>query len=349
MIQETVDHLYVNSTRTDKLKVDFDFSFPNIACNLLALDAIDETGIPQKEVTHEIYKHKLNSLGMKDGAPVLHRYLGNTLQTEKDLERHGKAIDQIAEPTAIPLGGCGNCYGAGSSGECCNTCDEVKLAYERMGWKFIQSGISQCASENAKINLRDQFAEDGGCQLYGHLELNKAIGGHFHIAPHKQNKPFGADPGLVTLWDLISFTFEQFNMTHTINSLSFGDQFPGIHSPLDGQIRKLEDTHGMYQYYVKVVPTRYKGLNKKEIESNQYSVTEHMRHLSPGSGKGLPGLYFFYEVSPVQAIFEEKRKGNFLSFVKNVCAIVGGAYTVMGIVDSLIGFTSKYFIKDLMR
>ena len=48
-----VDHLYVNSTRTDKLRIDFDFSFPQIACNLLALDAIDEAGIPQKDVVHE--------------------------------------------------------------------------------------------------------------------------------------------------------------------------------------------------------------------------------------------------------------------------------------------------------
>ena len=29
------------------------------------MDAIDETGIPQKDVVHEIYKHKLNALGIK--------------------------------------------------------------------------------------------------------------------------------------------------------------------------------------------------------------------------------------------------------------------------------------------
>ena len=344
-----MDHLYVNSTRTDRLKVNFDFSFPNIACNLLGVDAIDETGIPQRDVIHEIYKHKLNAFGEKDGSPMRQNSLGGTLQTEQDLQKHGERTALISQPTPPPVDACGNCYGAGSDGQCCNTCEDVRRAYERVGWKFVQSGISQCASENAMINKRDQFAEDGGCQLYGHLELNKAIGGHFHIAPHKQSKSDGPDSGLLSLLDLIYLTFEQFNMTHTINSLSFGDQFPGINSPLDGQVRKLEDTHGMYQYYVKVVPTRYKGLNAKEIESNQYSVTEHMRHLSPGSGKGLPGLYFYYEVSPVQAVFEERRKSNFLSFVKNVCAIVGGAYTVMGIVDVMVGFTSKYFLKDLMR
>jgi hypothetical protein len=109
----------------------------------------------------------------------------------------------------------------------------------------------------------------------------------------------------------------------------------------------------MYQYYVKIVPTRYKGLNKKEIESNQYSVTEHMRHLSPGSGKGLPGLYFYYEISPVQAEFEEKRRGSFFSFITNVCALVGGAFSVMGIVEVFVcWFATKWlasYSPDLIR
>ena len=121
----------------------------------------------------------------------------------------------------------------------------------------------------------------------------------------------------------------------------------GIKSPLDGQTRKIEDTHGMYQYYLKIVPTKYRylsgtfiwyitcsRLNKsyltgEEIQTNQYSVTEHLRHLAINSGRyvnsylrnfmdicqfnkvfrrGLPGVYFNYEVAPVQAVFEEKKK-----------------------------------------
>ena len=58
--------------------------------------------------------------------------------------------------------------------------------------------------------------------------------------------------GFFNLLDLIAFTFDQFNISHTINSLSFGDNFPGIKSPLDGESRIVEDTHGMYQYYIKV-------------------------------------------------------------------------------------------------
>lgn len=80
---------------------------------------------------------------------------------------------------------------------------------------------------------------------------------------------------------------------------------------LDGQSRVIKDGYGMYQYYfqvcsqtvacivllpsygraqlallLQVVPTRYRFLNGTTIETNQYSVTEHLRHVNPGSGRG---------------------------------------------------------------
>jgi hypothetical protein len=167
-----------------------------------------------------------------------------------------------------------------------------------------------------------------------------ASSGNFHIAPHKKlhsgNNALGQQQqGLFNLMDLISFTFDQFNITHTVNSLSFGDNFPGIASPLDGTSKTVEDTHAMYQYYIKVVPTRYKKFNGQVIQSNQYSVTEHKSHLAPGSGRGLPGIYFYYEVSPIQALFEENR-GGFRSFVTSICAIAGGVFSLMRLVDILL-------------
>ena len=64
-----MDHLYVNTTRASKLKVDFDISFHDIPCNILSLDAFDDTGSPQKDAIHEIYKHRLSTLGEKQGFP----------------------------------------------------------------------------------------------------------------------------------------------------------------------------------------------------------------------------------------------------------------------------------------
>ena len=47
-------------------------------------------------------------------------------------------------------------------------------------------------------------------------------------------------------------TFEQFNMTHTVHKIRFGDEFPGNKNQLDGENRVIADGYGMYQYYFKV-------------------------------------------------------------------------------------------------
>jgi hypothetical protein len=251
--QETVDHLYVNTTRSSKLKIDFDFSFPEVPCNILSVDAFDDGGFPQSEAIHEIYKHRLTPSGEKFGIAE-RETLGNTLQTEEQLENLAKElIDGETVVVKEKIGACGNCYGAGVAGQCCSTCQDVKDAYTRVGWHMKPQGIVQCISEAFQTNIKDQFADDGGCQVFGSLELNKGSG-HFHVAPHKKiHEGGGMASGLFNLMDLISFTFDQFNITHTINSLSFGENFPGITSPLDGQVRIVHDTHGMYQYYIKVL------------------------------------------------------------------------------------------------
>ena len=341
---DTIDYLYVsNSKPSEKLRVSFDLTFPNIACNLLTMDVVDEMGLAQHDAVHHIYKHRLSSSGEKIGEKEKQASLGEATRTEEEIEAMAKASNlKLIPDSPSDANGCGDCHGAAPETKCCNTCEDVKIAYSIKGWKFKPQDVAQCAREAYLDNLRSQFAEVGGCQVYGNLELARGSG-QFHIAPHKSFTTNGATSGQVHLLDLLTFQFSQFNITHTINSLNFGDQFPGVQSPLDGETRVVKDTHGMHQYYVKVVPTRYKELGKEEISSNQYSVTEHLRHLSPGSGRGLPGVYFYYETSPVQAVFEEVRGGGrgFLRLLTNICAIVGGTFTVMGLVDQAIQLISK--------
>lgn len=212
------------------------------------------------------------------------------------------------------------------------------------------------------MTLKEAQSEDGGCQVYGRLSLNR-VSGHFHIAPHRKLRDQPANKnaalnglpggGIFSLLDLISFTFDQFNVSHTVNSLSFGEHFPGIKSPLDGQTRNVLDTHGMHQYYIKVVPTRFVppatgGLQwKEEVQSNQYSVTEHMSHLAPGSGRGLPGVYFYYEVSPITARIEHRTRP-MLGFVTSLCALVGGAFSLMGLVDLMLTALFHYTKRSIL-
>ena len=61
--------------------------------------------------------------------------------------------------------------------------------------------------------------------------------------------------------------------------------------------------------------------------------------------RGLPGVFFFYDLSPIMVTFQEK-KNSFLHFVTGLCAIVGGVFTVTGLVDSTI-YTGQRIAKKI--
>ena len=52
-------------------------------------------------------------------------------------------------------------------------------------------------------------------------------------------------------------------------------------------------------------------------------------------GRGVPGVFFFYEVSALHVEFEEARKG-WIRFFTSVCAVVGGVFSVAGVLDRML-------------
>ena len=63
----------------------------------------------------------------------------------------------------------------------------------------------------------------------------------------------------------------------------------------------------MYNYFIKIVPTMYQKSNGKEIHTNQFSVTRHKKMLD-GRERGMPGLFFTYEISPLMVKFSEQQR-----------------------------------------
>ena len=57
-----------------------------------------------------------------------------------------------------------------------------------------------------------------------------------------------------------------------------------------------------------------------------------MRHVNPGSGRGLPGLFFFYEVSPLHVSTKQVTNG-WMRFFTWISAVVGGCFVVMSLID----------------
>lgn len=335
---ETRDRLFVNSSHGASLNVRFEIEFPRAPCDLLAVDANDKAGLPLEGVKQVVVKTRLDRNGrrIKDaGRDAVHQ-LGGTATDEAHLEAGGAARGKEGEAA------CGDCYGAQDDAmPCCATCDDVRAQYRKRGWTFQQHVVSQCAGD---ILARPPGDEGDGCVIRGTLEL-PAVEGNFHIAPGRHLSA-GAFNGL----DVVQLTFDRFNVSHVVKSLAFGPtpavasnrastKGVDLSSQLDGAERILRDGYGAHSYYLKVVPTVYTALAgpkaRKKRELWQYSVTEHVRSVAPGTGRGLPGVFFFYEVSPLCAEFVERRKG-WGALLTGLAAIIGGVHASAGLLDRLL-------------
>ncbi|KAJ1552032.1 Endoplasmic reticulum-Golgi intermediate compartment protein 3, partial [Nowakowskiella sp. JEL0078] len=291
---------------------------------------MDAAGEHQNDIFHDIFKVRLDPNGKphEDKPPEKHE-INQKSVVPKEVEA---ARNITNEP-----GYCGSCYGGvAPSNGCCNTCDDVKKAYTDKGWSFSNpENIEQCIAEGFVQKMKDQH--DEGCLVYGHIEVNK-VAGNFHFAPGKSFQQSN-----MHVHDLQPYLEgKNWDFRHTITNLAFGRGI-NFKNPLDGANKHTTDPYYMYQYFLKVVGTKYTFLNKTTIYTNQYSATEHERDLTPKNGYsvgGLPGVFFNFEISPMLVTMKEYKRP-FTNFLTNICAIVGGIFTVAGILDSFIYTAEK--------
>ncbi|XP_077866155.1 endoplasmic reticulum-Golgi intermediate compartment protein 3-like [Saccoglossus kowalevskii] len=337
LTKEVTPELYVDTTRGEKMRINLDITFPTLPCGYLSIDAMDVAGEQQLDVDHNIMKSRID----KNGKPVA------TPEKEDigDKSEEAKDFDLAKRTDKLDPDRCESCYGAESKDlKCCNTCEDVREAYRRKGWAFNNAdGIAQCSREGWSDKLKSQSGE--GCQVYGHLEVNK-VAGNFHFAPGKSFQQHH-----VHVHDLQAFSGEKFNLSHRINHLSFGHKYPGMENPLDNSKVTSQKASIMYQYFVKIVPTTYTKLNGATTRSNQYSVTKHEKvvstSLASAAGEhGLPGVFILYEFAPLMVKYTEKHR-SFMHFMTGVCAIIGGVFTVAGLIDSMIYHSSKAIKKKI--
>ncbi|CAM6019437.1 unnamed protein product [Sphagnum balticum] len=317
---EKSSELVVDTARGEVLQININVTFPALACSVVSLDAMDISGEQHLDVKHNIYKKRLDPTGLILDAPKPDAI--NQPKIEKPLQKHGGRLEHNETY-------CGSCFGAETADdECCNSCEEVREAYRKKGWAVTNPDlIDQCKREGFLQKIKEEEGE--GCNVYGSLEVNK-VAGNFHFAPGKSFQQSN-----MHVHDLLAFGKDSFNLSHIIKEISFGAHFPGVVNPLDRVERIQETPHGIYQYFIKVVPTVYTDIRGRRIVSNQFSVTDHFKEKEPGKAQSLPGVFFFYDLSPIKVKFTERRT-SFFHFLTNVCAIVGGVFTVAGIIDAFV-------------
>jgi hypothetical protein len=193
--------------------------------------------------------------------------------------------------------GCGSCYGAESEWrKCCNSCGEVMEAYGNKNWRPPQfSDIHQC-----KKFVLSPSTTGPGCRLSGSLQVKKI-------------------PGSIHLKNTLNMdrrSAQSFSARHIIHSLAFVDpkaDMTETTGPLDGT---GIDYGFIVNYYLKLMPAlRQQG--KFYESSANHLVFERITN---------PEVIFTYDVEPITTVYLYQK--DFLKFIVNVSAIVGGWFAV---------------------
>eukprot|EP01062_Namystynia_karyoxenos_P014085 TRINITY_DN15069_c0_g1_i1.p1 TRINITY_DN15069_c0_g1~~TRINITY_DN15069_c0_g1_i1.p1 ORF type:complete len:486 (+),score=172.22 TRINITY_DN15069_c0_g1_i1:84-1460(+) len=192
------------------------------------------------------------------------------------------------------------------------------------------------------VPVKGQNEEHLGCNLIGFLMVNR-VPGNFHL--NVKAKEHNINP-------------QETNVSHVVHHLSFGDPLPPHvlaalpaeyrqrMSPLDHKVFISQEPHVTHDHFIKVVTTTY-ALGRQPVlgyqlqHSNfQYKFDE--QH-AMDDDLNLPEARFSYDLSPT-AVSVRRGGRRWYEFLTNLCAIIGGVFTVMGLIDrSLHGIRSKVF------
>jgi len=336
---QTTEHLKVDTSLGLKLHIDLDISFHALTCAEVHLDAMDIAGDNQVDLNEDLQKRRLSANG---------EFIGSAVVSSMGKPGEGKTVGEVVLPDDY----CGSCYGAENNGvKCCNNCDELKIAYQMKGWSVspLLRTAEQCMRD--KSNPFAMVEKGEGCRITGSLEVNK-VAGNVHVAHGDSIIRDGRH-----IHQFVPQEAPSFNISHTIHSLGFGKQFAHMKkNPMDGIVRIVspEIGTGLFQYFVKIVPTEYSD-SWGTYNTNTYTMTERFRPvmLPMISGKKqsqdttvLPGLFIIYDLSPF--LTEVARKPvPFSHFISRICAVVGGVYALIGVLDANLYRLEKLLKKDV--
>ncbi|ODV81617.1 DUF1692-domain-containing protein [Suhomyces tanzawaensis NRRL Y-17324] len=346
----TRPELVVDRDINKRLDINLDISFPEIPCEILSLDLLDESGDVQLNILKSGFE-KFRITKNPDGTPGQELPATDSIALNND-----KSLSEMAKP--VPGSDyCGSCYGAlpqDNNENCCNDCETVKLAYAEKLWGFYDgSNIEQCEREGYVTRLNERIAANEGCRVRGSTQISR-VSGTLDFAPGASFTLRGKHVHDLSLYDKFE---DKFNFDHTINHLSFGND--PISRDLVQSTHPLDSYHvvdglkqQVYDYYLKVVATRFEYLKGGQpLDTNQFSVITHDRPLMGGKDKdhehtfhaqgGVPGVSFHFDISPLKIINREQYAKTWSGFVLGVISSIAGVLMVGTVLDRSVWAAEK--------
>jgi len=163
--------------------------------------------------------------------------------------------------------------------------------------------------------------EHPGCQISGTLHLNRAPG-HFYI--QAKSMAHDLDPRVANLSHVVHhLSFESYDETLVAgrHARKKRPKFSKATAPLDETTYVLSEPHESWHHYLKLVSTN----------TDYYHVTPS-HQLALYRDDRVTEAKFILDISPIAVHFRSERRP-WYDYVTSVLAIVGGTFTVVGMVE----------------
>jgi len=173
-----------------------------------------------------------------------------------------------------------------------------------------------------------------GCLFEARFEIKK-LPGNFHLSTHS-----------------VDVQPDEYDFAHTIHEVSFGSKVKKItgkmakssFNPLRSRERLDGNQLESHEYVMRIVPTTYEDISGGKLLAYQYTYAYRSSISFGHGGRVIPALWFRYDLNPITVRYHEDRPPLY-HFMTTVCAIVGGTFTVAGIIDSCIFSATEIFKK----
>eukprot|EP00529_Nitzschia_sp_RCC80_P041405 CAMPEP_0113500158 /NCGR_PEP_ID=MMETSP0014_2-20120614/32153_1 /TAXON_ID=2857 /ORGANISM="Nitzschia sp." /LENGTH=476 /DNA_ID=CAMNT_0000394423 /DNA_START=42 /DNA_END=1469 /DNA_ORIENTATION=+ /assembly_acc=CAM_ASM_000159 len=212
---------------------------------------------------------------------------------------------------------------------------EMDQKFKDWDKKAQETGESDEEREKKRKLFSQSRPEHPACQVSGHLMVNR-VPGNFHIEAKSKNHNLNS---------------AMTNLTHVVNHLSFGEpvdeqshrtkrilkQVPEEHrqfSPMDGSLFPTRDFHQAYHHYIKVVSTH---LNIGTSTANQMVTYQFLEQSQVVyyDVNNVPEARFSYDLSPMSVVVEKEGR-KWYDYLTSLCAIIGGTFTTLGLIDAVL-------------
>lgn len=213
------------------------------------------------------------------------------------------------------------------------------LPHKREHWAL--SGGSALSRKEVGGQAVEHASLDGeGCQITGSVRISR-VPGQLRVSAASASH---------------SFNTRVMNVSHHVDRLLFQGMEETMRIrhvlPLEQRSGLLSSSYKMHgelatlKHYLKVVPFRYAFLDGETQQTYMYKANYneyHPRKLEWYEGIAdayvdtdlVPNAAFHYDISPVMVVMREQTQ-SFSSFVTKICAVIGGIYTVVGLLDNVV-------------